>query len=280
MAVMGKKKRIVTLVTVHAILILLVFTALFPIALVVLNSFKPHVAIVANPLSWPESFIPVNYSRAWSYAKFGIGFKNSIILAACTIVIVLFASTLGGYVLATRRGKVVNLALVYFMIVMTIPIQLFLFPLYYVMSYLKLVGTVVPISFILAARNIPLALFLMRTFFLNVPKELEEAARIDGANTGHVLWYVMAPVVSPGLLTVSVIVGLNAWNEFLITSTFLQGEKNFTATLMLRSMSGQFGSDIGIMMAGAMILIAPVLIFFMITQRYFIDGLVSGSVKG
>lgn len=90
----------------------------------------------------------------------------------------------------------------------------------------------------------------------------------------------MAPVVSPGLLTVSVIVGLNAWNEFLITSTFLQGEKNFTATLMLRSMSGQFGSDIGIMMAGAMILIAPVLIFFMITQRYFIDGLVSGSVKG
>ena len=137
MAVMGKKKRIVTLVTVHAILILLVFTALFPIALVVLNSFKPHVAIVANPLSWPESFIPVNYSSAWSYAKFGIGFKNSIILAACTIVIVLFASTLGGYVLATRRGKVVNLALVYFMIVMTIPIQLFLFPLYYVMSYLK-----------------------------------------------------------------------------------------------------------------------------------------------
>ena len=162
MAVMGKKKRIVTLVTVHAILILLVFTALFPIALVVLNSFKPHVAIVANPLSWPESFIPVNYSSAWSYAKFGIGFKNSIILAACTIVIVLFASTLGGYVLATRRGKVVNLALVYFMIVMTIPIQLFLFPLYYVMSYLKLVGTVVPISFILAARNIPLALFLIK----------------------------------------------------------------------------------------------------------------------
>ena len=174
MAVMGKKKRIVTLVTVHAVLILLVITALFPIALVVLNSFKPHVAIVANPLSWPESFTPVNYSSAWSYAKFGIGFKNSIILAACTIVIVLFTSTLGGYVLATRRGKVVNLALVYFMIVMTIPIQLFLFPLYYVMSDLKLVGTVVPISFILAARNIPLALFLMRTFFLNVPKELED----------------------------------------------------------------------------------------------------------
>ena len=172
MAVMGKKKRIVTLVTVHAILILLVITALFPIALVVLNSFKPHVAIVANPLSWPESFTPVNYTSVWSYAKFGIGFKNSIILAACTIVIVLFTSTLGGYVLATRRGKVVNLALVYFMIVMTIPIQLFLFPLYYVMSYLKLVGTVVPISFILAARNIPLALFLMRTFFLNVPKGL------------------------------------------------------------------------------------------------------------
>ena len=215
MAVMGKKKRIVTLVTVHAILILLVFTALFPIALVVLNSFKPHVAIVANPLSWPESFIPVNYSSAWSYAKFGIGFKNSIILAACTIVIVLFASTLGGYVLATRRGKVVNLALVYFMIVMTIPIQLFLFPLYYVMSYLKLVGTVVPISFILAARNIPLALFLMRTFFLNVPKELEEAARIDGANKMQTFVQVVLPLVAPGVVATAIYTFINTWNEFL-----------------------------------------------------------------
>lgn len=280
MVIIKSKKQKLSSYIIFAILILLVVSALFPIALVIVNSFKTHVAIVANPLSWPKTLRPDNYIKAWEYAKFGIGFKNSTLLAFCTILIVLFTSTLGGYVLATRKGRIVNLAMVYFVIVMTIPIQLFLFPLYYVMSYLHLVGTVVPISFILAARNIPLALFLMRTFFLNVPKELEEAARIDGADTRQVLWYVMAPVVSPGLLTVSVIVGLNAWNEFLITSTFLQGEKNFTATLMLRSMSSQFGSDIGIMMAGAMILIVPVLIFFMLTQRYFIDGLVSGSVKG
>lgn len=280
MAVMSKSKRLRGDILSHLVLILFAVTALLPIFLVVVNSFKMHTEIVANPLAFPKALTFENYIGAWNYAKFGTGFKNSILLTACTIVIVLITASLGGYVLAARRVKGLNIVLIYFMVVMTIPIQLFLFPLYYGMSALHLVGTPIPTSFILAARNVPFALFLMRTFFVNVPKELEEAARIDGANTRQVLWHIMAPLVSPGMLTVSVIVGLNAWNEFLVTSTFLQGEKNFTATLLLRGMNGQFGSDLGVMMAGAMILIIPVLIFFLFTQKYFIDGLVSGAVKG
>lgn len=280
MIIMNRKKRRKNNIITNLILIFFVITALSPIMLVVINSFKSQVEIISNPLAMPGEFQLQNYINAWNYGNFGSGFKNSIVLSGCTIIIVLFVTTLGGYVLATCKGKLINLALVYFMVVMTIPIQLFLFPLYYVMSKLNFVGSVIPVSFILAARNIPFAIFLMRTFFLNVPKELEEAARIDGANTKDVLWHVMAPIVSPGLITVSVIVGLNAWNEFLITSTFLQGEENFTATLLLRGMAGQFGSDIGILMGGAMILIVPILIFFMFTQRYFVDGLVSGAVKG
>lgn len=280
MAIMGRSKRRRNSMTANMILVFFAITALAPIMLVVINSFKVQTEIVSNPLALPKSIQMNNYINAWNYGNLGSGFKNSILLSGCTILIVLFASTLGGYVLASCKGRIVNIALVYFLLVMTIPIQLFLFPLYYVMSKLHLVGTVIPVSFILAARNLPFALFLMRTFFLNVPTELEAAARIDGANTRQVLWNVMAPLVSPGLITVSVIVGLNAWNEFLITSTFLQGEENFTATLLLRGMAGQFGSDIGIMMGGAMILIVPVLVFFLFTQRYFIDGLVSGSVKG
>ena len=126
----------------------------------------------------------------------------------------------------------------------------------------------------------PLAVFLMRTFFLAVPKELEEAARIDGANTAQVIWHVMRPVVSPGLVTVGILIGLQAWNEYLISSTFLQGEKNFTATLGFLSMNGSYGSNMGILMAAAMILIGPVIIFFLLMQRQFIDGMVSGAVKG
>jgi raffinose/stachyose/melibiose transport system permease protein len=90
----------------------------------------------------------------------------------------------------------------------------------------------------------------------------------------------MLPIVSPGLITVGVVVGLNAWNEFLITSTFLQGENHFTATLGFLSMNGTFSTDQGVMMAAAMILIVPILVLFVAVQRYFVDGFVSGAVKG
>lgn len=97
--------------------------------------------------------------------------------------------------------------------------------------------------------------------FVNVPKELEESARIDGANTAQVIWHVLRPVVSPGLITVSILIGLQSWNEYLISSTFLQGAKNFTATLGFLSMNGAYGSNMSILMAASVILIAPIIIF-------------------
>jgi raffinose/stachyose/melibiose transport system permease protein len=119
----------------------------------------------------------------------------------------------------------------------------------------------------------------MRTFFLGIPKELEEAARIDGASAWQVFTMVMLPVVSPGMVTVAIIVGLMSWNEYLLTATFLQTQ-NRNATLGFLSMNNIFNMNMGVMMAGAMILIVPVLIFFLCVQRMFIDGLVAGSVKG
>lgn len=264
----------------HVMLILLALISLLPIYLVALNSFKSHVEIMIDPLALPTRLDFTNYFNAWVYADFFTGYRNSILLSASAIVIVLVLSALGGYALAACRSRVTTAITLYFLIATTVPIQLFLFPLYFLMSALNLVGTPIPTSFIIAARNLPLALFLMRSFYVNVPHELDEAARIDGATTLQVIWRVMLPLVRPGLITVGVIVGLNSWNEFLLTSTFLQGQENFTATLLLRSMSGQSGSDTGLMMAGAMILILPILIAFVAAQKYFIDGLVSGAVKG
>ncbi len=264
----------------HIVLCFFALTAIGPLILVLTNSFKTHVEIVKNPLSLPLYLNLDNFKQAWVTGKFGLGFINSIELSLCTILIVLFASSLAGYVLAGKRIKGNTAIMLYFMVAMTVPIQLFLFPLYFVMANLHLIGNIPAVSFIIAAINMPLSVFLMRTYFLNVPKELEEAARIDGANTFQVIWNIMVPIVSPGLITVSVIVGLQAWNEFLITSTFLQGEKSFTATLGFLSMNGTYTSDQGIMMAGAVIMVAPIVIFFLSIQKYFIDGLVSGAVKG
>lgn len=280
MAVTSKKKRVASNFIIHAVLLILVFICLFPIALVVINSFKENADIVRNPLALSQVIHLENYIQAWETGKFAKGFINSVKLSGYTILIILVCSTLAGYVLSGKRIKGSGGILMYFMMAMTVPIQLFLFPLYYVYARFNLIGNIPATSMILAAVYMPLSVFLMRTFFLNVPRDLEEAARIDGANTAQVIWHVMRPVVSPGLITVGVLVGLQSWNEYLISSTFLQGEKNFTATLGFLAMNGSYGSNMSILMASAVILIAPIVIFFLCAQKYFVDGMVSGAVKG
>ena len=264
----------------HLVLLFFAATAIGPLLLVLINSMKTHRQIASNPLSLPTAIEWENFSLAWGYGKFARGFANSILLTGTAVLIVLFCASLAGYVLAGRKIRHWRLVTVYFMVAITVPIQLFLFPLYYVFArVLGLLGNVPAVGVVLAALNMPLAVFLMRSFFLAVPSQLEEAARIDGANTWQVLLYVLFPIVRPGMITVAVIVGLHVWNEFLITRTFL-GTDSFTATLGLYSMNGTFVSAMGVMMAGTMILIAPPLIFFALVQRYFIEGLVSGALKG
>ena len=265
---------------IHSLLIFFALTALLPLLLVLINSLKVHPEIVRNPLALPQILDIDNFSEAWKFGKFSRGFINSLTLSGTTIITVLFCSSLAGYVLAGKKIRAWPLVMIYFMVAMTVPIQLFLFPLYYGFAQLDLLGSRIAVGVVLAALNMPLAVFLMRSFFLNVPAELEEAAMIDGANTYQLLRHVMFPLVSPGLITVAVIVGLQSWNEYLITSTFLQGQDNFTATLGFLSMNGTFTVDMGLMMAAAVIMIAPVIIFFVLLQRYFVDGLVSGAIKG
>ncbi|MCI8767848.1 MAG: carbohydrate ABC transporter permease [Ruminococcus sp.] len=280
MGVTSKKKQFGINFIIHLVLIVLVIICLAPIALVVINSFKTNTEIVSNPLSWPFVLHLENYIQAWKTGNFSVGFINSVKLTGCTVLIVLVTASLAGYVLSGKRIKGSGVILMYFMMAMTVPIQLFLFPLYYAYAKLNLIGNILATSFILAALYMPLSVFLMRTFFLNVPKELEESARIDGAGTWQVIWHIMRPVVSPGLITVAILIGLQSWNEYLISSTFLQGAKNFTATLGFLAMNGSYGSDMGVMMAAASTLIGPIIVFFLCTQRYFVDGMVSGAVKG
>jgi len=254
--------------------------ALFPLALVLINSFKSNAGVLQNPFQLPATLSFDNFVTAWTYGVFGRGFVNSILLTGTTVVVVLICSSLAGYVLAGQKVRSWPAIMVYLTMAMTVPIQLFIFPLYSAVAALNLTDNVFAVGVILAAINIPFATFLMRTFFLNVPVEIEEAAVMDGVNTFQLVRRILLPMVKPGLITVGVLVGLNSWNEFLISSTFLQDPENQTLTLGFLTMNGTFSTDIGTMMAGALILIAPILVAFIALQRYVVDGLASGAVKG
>jgi raffinose/stachyose/melibiose transport system permease protein len=257
-----------------------VLAALLPLLLVAVNTLKPHPAIVQNPLALPLTADFSNFARAWSGGKFSTGIVNSLLLTGSTVLITLSCASLAAFALARRKIRGWQLITVYFLCATTVPIQLFLFPLYFVYAQLGVLGNVFATSIILSAINLPIATFLLRTYVLAIPAEIDDAAFMDGANPLQTFRYVIMPLMRPGLITVAIIVGLNAWNEFLITSTFQQGQRAFTMTLGYLSMNGIYATDQGAMMAGAFILVAPIIVFFLFMQRFFIAGMTAGAVKG
>lgn len=257
-----------------------VLAALLPVALVLLNAFKPHVDIITNPLAWPVAASFDNFVTAWTAGRFTIGLVNSVLICASTILVTVSFAALAAYPLARRKVRFWRVLTLYFLCAVTVPIQLFLFPLYFMFAALGIVGNLFATSLILSAVNLPLSIFLLRTYILTIPVELEDAALMDGAGPWRTFFYVILPLIRPGLITVSILVGFNAWNEFMITSTFQQGEAAFTMTLGYLSMNSTIVTDRGIMMAGALIIILPIIVFFLSMQRFFIEGMTTGAIKG
>ncbi|SLN74864.1 carbohydrate ABC transporter permease [Roseisalinus antarcticus] len=269
-----------TLTITFIVLGILVFITLFPIVLMVLNALKPAVEVVQNPLAFPSEIRWDNFSRAWTDARFAQTLMNSAVLTALTIVLVCTTSSLTAYVLARKKIKSWKVVTFYLLATTTAPIQLFLFPLYFGFAKLGLINNPIAVAFVYTAVYSPFAIMLLRTYFLAVPKELEEAALIDGATHWQVFWRVMLPIVSPGILTVALIIGLYSWNEFLIATTFLQSQDRLTAVVSFFLLSGNYSSDWGQIMAAALIIVLPIVVLFVLLQRRFIEGMAGGSVKG
>ncbi len=269
-----------TLILTYLVLGFAAFIALFPIALLVLNALKPAAQIVQNPLALPQVIRWDNFARAWKDAKFNQTLVNSATLTGLTILLVCSTASLTAYVLARRKIKSWKIVTFYLLATTTAPIQLFLFPLYFGFAKLGLINNVFAVSLVYTALYSPFAVMLLRTYFLAVPKELEEAAIVDGATHWQVFTQVMLPIVSPGILTVALIIGLYSWNEFLIATTFLQKADKLTAVVSFFLLSGQYSSDWGEIMAAALIIVLPVVVLFVLLQRRFIEGMAGGSVKG
>jgi raffinose/stachyose/melibiose transport system permease protein len=263
-----------------AMLVVALAAALAPLSLLPFNALKTQAEIVTNPLALPLHPHWQNFTLAWGEGGFTLGLFNSIVLCGLTVAITLAAAALVAYPLARRRTKGWKRVALYFLGCVTVPVQMFLFPLYYVYAGLGIVGNLLATSVILAAINLPLAVLLLRATILGIPPDLDDAARMDGAAHWAIFRHVILPLMRPGMITVGVIVLLNSWNEFLVTSTFQQGAGAFTMTLGYRALNGSITADQGLLMAGAMIVIAPVLILFLAMQRHFVAGMISGAVKG
>jgi raffinose/stachyose/melibiose transport system permease protein len=255
------------------------FGSLLPIALAVLNAFKTTVEINLNPLGLPARLQWENFASAWRNASLGPSLLHSAELAGLTILMVCLTAAPCAYVLARQQGRGWRFLGFYFMASITVPAQLYLFPLYFLFAKLGLVNSIPAVALIYTAMFSPFAIFLLRTYVLAIPKALEEAAQVDGAKPWQTFFYVILPMMRPGLLTVAIIVGLNAWNEFVIAVTFLQNDNNVTAIVKFYSLTGQYSTDWGEMLAAAIIIVLPVVVVFVLLQRRFIEGMTAGAVK-
>ncbi|WP_211205882.1 carbohydrate ABC transporter permease [Actinomyces urogenitalis] len=263
----------------HGVLALLAVFSGVPIIILVMNALKTSAEVSKNPLGFPRDLTFANFPEAWSLGNYGTTILNSAIITACTVVGVWIVSGTAAYALArldVPRGGVV---LLYLFVCTAIPQQIFLVPLFFLWAKLGLTDSLFGLIGIYVALFSPFATLLLRSYMMALPREFEEAARTEGAGELRILFSVVLPLTLPGFLTVALVSGLMAWNEFLFAITFIQDDALKPVTTSFLAFKGQFTQDWGLTSAGALFVIAPVIILFLFMQKKFVEGLAAGGLK-
>ncbi len=262
--------------------LLLLFVA--PIVFSALTSVKlPQEAAAVPPTFLPSTISFANYAKlnlygagVWQYLY------NSATVSLLTVVGTIVLSTLAGFGFSRFEFPAKNVLFVMMLAALMIPFQSVLTPLFLMLGALKLQNTLFGLSLVYITFQLPFGIFMMRNTFDTVPREIEEAALLDGCTTLNMLWNVMLVLVRPGIITVAIYAFLNAWNEFLAALIIMTQESKFTLPIMLTSVrSGYYGAiDWGALQAGVTVTILPCILLFLLLQRYYLQGLMGGAVKG
>ena len=263
----------------HVFLSILVVFALGPVVLLGFNSVKSNSELGLNPLGWPREIHWENFGNAWERGEFERTAGNSVIYVVGTVAAELVLSGLAAYSLARKNPYGANLVMIYLLVASTVPIWLYLVPLFFLWRQAGLLNTYHGLILIYTAFNAPFSIFLLRSYLIGLPVELEDAARVDGANELQVLLRIIVPLAWPGFLTVGLVVGLGIWSEFQVALIFVHKPEMFPVTTSYFKFTDRFGRDWAMTSAGAFMMIAPVLVLFLALQRRFVEGLTQGGIK-
>ncbi|MBZ9775678.1 carbohydrate ABC transporter permease [Mesorhizobium sp. CO1-1-8] len=255
-----------------------------PIVWAVLSAFKPAQEARQPPLPpWPTSgFSLENYATLNSFGDgLWVSAQNSIYVSVMTVVLSVAVSVLAGYGFSRFRFPFKNLFFILILSTIMIPFQSILTPIFLVLTKLGLHNTLTGLVGVYVTLQLPFSIFMMRNAFDAVPREIEEAARMDGASNLTMLLKVMLPLVWPGVVTIALFAFLGAWNEFLAALVLMTDQSKFTLPVMMTALqSGRFGAiDWGAVQAGVTVMMVPCLILFLALQRFYIRGLMAGAVK-
>lgn len=264
----------------YVLLTLLAAYAVGPLVIFVFSALKTQADLGAHPLSPPAHPQWHNLLDAWTQANMGAGLLNSLIIVTGTILGVCVIAGCAAYAMARLNLPGRGGVMMYLIVSSALPIQLFLVPLFFLWTRLNLYDTLFGLIVIYWAVFSPFATLLLRAFLIALPRDYEQAARIDGAGELTVLLRIVLPLSWPGFLTVALVTGLSAYNEFLLAVTFIQTPSRLPVSLAMFSFQQGFTQNYALISAAGLIMLAPMIVLFLALQRRFVSGLVASGLAG
>jgi raffinose/stachyose/melibiose transport system permease protein len=252
---------------------LLPFASLFTTALHESGSYP-------NGLDWPSHPHWHNFVEAFHVANMGTIFKSSVLIVLAVVPVAVAIATMAGFALGHLRIVGGGALFIFFLLGLTLPFEGVIIPIYYEIRGMGLLNTRWAIILPLIGLYMPFGVFWMRVHFLNMPSEMTEAARVDGASTWQLFWQVQVPLARPAVVSLAILTTVWTWNQFLLAIVVVDDPTKRTMAGALGAFQGQWGTNIPLLSAGSILILAPMIVVFFIFQRHFVSALLQGSLKG
>lgn len=251
-----------------------------PFYYLLVNTFKPARDATMSPLSIPiKNFTLDLYRQALDTINFWGSFRNSLVITGVSVVIIVVIGSMAAYAIVRRRNKLTKVLFIYFLLGFMVPAQTTLIPLFNLMSFFHLQNSVIGMI-VLYSSWCNFALFMYQGFLGGVPIDLEEAALIDGANLWQLYWKIVFPLLKPVTTTIIIFDVMWIWNDFMMPYLFISSSDNFTLIMEVYKGVGQFANNWTVMLCTMVIVLIPIVIFYLLMQKHIIGGITSGAVKG
>jgi raffinose/stachyose/melibiose transport system permease protein len=273
------RRQFLTDSAIQVVLALNAFIMIYPLIVMVLSSFKTNAEIFTSPFALPQSFTLANAGKVWTDTNFVQYLANSLIVTGASIVLILLFSTMAAYAIARYEFRFSNAVLMFFLSGMTVPLKLAIIPLFIQLDTLHLIDTYTGLVLVYVAMGIPSAIFIMTGFLRSLPRELEEAARLDGANELRVMVSVMLPMARPAMVIVGIQNAVPIWNDFFFPLILITSDRLKTLPQGLTVFMGEFTTNWGVLFTGLSLAALPITLVYIALSRQFIAGITQGAVK-
>lgn len=255
-------------------------TCTLPIIWVFISSFKNNMEVLESPLSWPSHISLESYIDAFKVAKLQVFFVNSVVVAVIATLIALIIYSMAAYAVARFKFKFKGLIFVLFSASLLIPVNSMIYPIYYLIKSAGLYDTKAALVVVYIGIGLPISFFILRSYFINIPIEIEESAYIDGANIIKMFFKIIFPIAKPAIASAAIMIFLGCWNDFLFALLLTSSEKNRTLPLSLKYFVINFSYDYPSLFATVVMILIPCILVYVLLQEQIMESLVAGSVKG